>query len=276
MIDQCGEWVDESTFSRGLRNVSYTSESFYMAIDDFMRAVPPLYLQIANSLAERIRQGELRVGDWLPSERELARDLAVSRLTVRQALSTLRQQGLIDPQHGKGYFVRQPRIEQPADVLIGFSHNMMAKGIRPGARLLSLQTQLADRSLAPALAVSVGDPLFGVQRLGLANELPVALEYSYFPARLFPQLDTFDLETRSIYAILAEEYGVKLANACQSLEPVVAQPAQAKLLEIPRGSPLMLVLRTSRDDQQRVVEYARDLYRGDCFRFVTQARSPGA
>jgi GntR family transcriptional regulator len=238
-------------------------ESFFMTIAETTRMSAPLYLQIANSLAERIRQGELRVGDWLPSERELARDLAVSRLTVRQALSTLRQQGLIDPQHGKGYFVRQPRIEQPADVLIGFSDNMLAKGIRPGARILSLETRLADRALAPELEISVGDPLFVIHRLRLANEAPVALEYSYFPARLFPQLDTFDLETRSIYAILSEEYGVNLVAAAQSLEPVVAQPAQAKLLEIRRGAPLMLVMRTSRDEQRRVVEYARDLYRGD-------------
>src|SRR4029450_8282239 len=117
-----------------------------MAIEEFARASLPLYLQIANSLAERIRQGELRVGDWLSSERELARELAVSRLTVRQALTTLRQQGLIESQHGKGYYVRQPRIEQPVDVLIGFSHNMLANGIRPGARILNLYTMLADRS----------------------------------------------------------------------------------------------------------------------------------
>jgi GntR family transcriptional regulator len=243
-------------------------------IEETARVALPLYHQIAHSLAERIRAGELRVGDLLPSERELARDLAVSRLTVRQALSTLRQQGLIDPQHGKGYYVRQPRIDQPVDILIGFSANMLAKGIQPGARILDLHTILADRTLAPALEVSVGDPLFAIHRLRLANQMPVALEYSYFPARLFPNLTSFDLETRSIYAILREEYGVKLAKARQSLEPVVAQTQQAKLLEIGRGAPLMLVVRTSRDDGGQIVEYARDFYRGDCFRFVTQSLSP--
>jgi GntR family transcriptional regulator len=245
-----------------------------MISDELSRLSSPLYHQIANSLAERIRGGELRVGDLLPSERELARDLAVSRLTVRQALSLLRQQGLIEPQHGKGYFVRQPRIDQPVDILIGFSANMLAKGIQPGARLLELHTLLADRMLAPALEVSVGDPLFAIHRVRLANQIPVALEYSYFPARLFPSLTDFDLEASSIYAILNEEYGVALASAHQSLEPVVAQSQQAKLLEIQRGAPLMLVVRTSRDARGRVVEYARDFYRGDCFRFVTQSLSP--
>lgn len=237
------------------------------------RSSLPLYVQIANSLAERIRQGELRPGAWLSSERELAKELDVSRLTVRQALGSLRQEGMIAPQHGKGYYVRQPRIDQPVDILIGFSANMQRKGIRPGARLLSLESVLADRSLAPAMQVGVGEPLFAVHRLRLANDAPVALEYSYFPARYFPNLDSHDLEERSIYTILAEEYGVTLVSADQSLEPVVAQAQQVKLLDVPRGAPLMLVVRTSRDVQDRIVEYARDFYRGDSFRFVTRSRT---
>jgi GntR family transcriptional regulator len=238
-----------------------------------IRVAQPLYLQIAGSLAGQIQRGELSSGDWLPSERELAKELSVSRLTVRQALSTLREQGLIAPQHGKGYYVRQPQIEQPVDILIGFSQNMLARGIQPGARILELQTVLADRTLAPELEVGLGEPVFAIHRLRLANEMPVALEYSYFPARLFPQLDQHDLEARSIYAILAEEYGVTLASAHQALEPVIAQPATARLLEVPRGAPLMQVVRTSRDQKGQVVEHARDLYRGDCFRFVTQSKS---
>lgn len=240
---------------------------------ELTRVAQPLYVQIATSLADRIRQGELAIGDWLPSERELAKELAVSRLTVRQALSTLREQGLIAPQHGKGYYVRQPQIEQPVDILIGFSQNMLSRGIRPGARILELQTVLADRTLAPELELGLGEPVFAIHRLRLANNMPVALEYSYFPARLFPNLDRYDLEARSIYAILAEEYGVTLDSAHQALEPVVAQPATARLLKVPRGAPLMQVMRTSRDKQGRVVEHARDLYRGDCFRFVTQSKS---
>jgi GntR family transcriptional regulator len=243
-------------------------------MEEFTRVSLPIYLQIANSVAERIRIGELRVGDRLPSERDLATELGVSRVTVRQALSTLRQQGLIDTQQGKGYFVCQPRIEQPVDVLIGFSANMVEKGIRPGAQLLALKSILADRSLAPELQIGVGEQVFVIHRLRLANEMPVALEYSYFPARYFPNLDSYDLEERSIYAILAEEYGVTLASAHQSLEPVVAQSHQAKLLDIPKGAPLMLVMRTSRDEKRRIVEFAHDFYRGDCFRFVSESRSP--
>jgi GntR family transcriptional regulator len=104
----------------------------------------------------------------------------------------------------------------------------------------------------------------------------MALEHSYFPERYVPGLDQHDLEQRSIYTILAEEYGVKLAGAVQILEPVVALAYQANLLQVPKGAPLMLITRTSADDRQRIVEFARDLYRGDCFRFVSHSRSSDA
>lgn len=244
-----------------------------MLRDELDAAAAPLYVQIANSIAVRIAAGELAVGEQLASERQLAKELDVSRLTVRQALSSLRQQGLVDTQLGKGYFVRQPRIEQPVDILIGFSDNMLKKGLRPGATVLNQQTMLADRTLAPMLRVGVGELIFSIHRLRTANAMPVALEYSYFPARYFPALDRHDVTQRSIYAILAEEYGIQLAGAQQALEPVVATAQQAQLLAISKGDPLMLVTRTAWDSQERVVEFAQDYYRGDCFRFVSQSRA---
>jgi GntR family transcriptional regulator len=104
----------------------------------------------------------------------------------------------------------------------------------------------------------------------------MALEYSYFPERYVPGLDKHDLEKRSIYAILAEEYGITLAEAVQTLEPVVALAYTARLLQVSKGAPLMLVTRTSSDDQGRVVEFAKDLYRGDYFRFVSHSKPPRA
>ncbi|MGQ9681613.1 MAG: GntR family transcriptional regulator [Anaerolineae bacterium] len=234
----------------------------------------PLYAQIAESIARRIRSGELAVGDQLPSERELSEELKVSRMTLRQALALLRDQGLIDGQHGRGNFVSGPRFEQPVDVLVGFTDNMVRRGVRPGARILSLQSRLADRAIARSLQVAVGEPIYGLHRVRLADDTPVALEHSYFPAQRCPNLYSFDLEKRSVYAVLAEEFGIKLGRARQSLEPTVARPDEADLLGVPEGAPLMLIERTSYDDQQRAVEYAKDLYRGDCFRFVCWSQPP--
>jgi GntR family transcriptional regulator len=237
-------------------------------------SVQPRYLQIANHIADNIRSGDLGVGDQLPTERQLAEELGVSRMTVRQALGVLAQQGLINSQHGIGNFVTRPMLEQPVDILIGFSDNMLKKGIRPSAQLLDLKSTSADQLLSTELQIPFGDPVFAIRRLRFADNMPMALEYSYFPERYVPGLDQHDLEQRSIYAILTEEYKIALAGAVQTLEPVVALAYQARLLQIPKGAPLMLITRTSSDDRQRIVEYAKDLYRGDCFRFISHSKSP--
>lgn len=234
----------------------------------------PRYVQIAQTITEWIRMGRFAAGDRLPAERQLAQDLGVSRMTVRQAVGVLTQQGLINSHQGSGNYVTRPVLDQPVDVLIGFSDNLIKRGVTPGARVLDLHVAQADAALAQALQIAPDDPVLAVRRLRLANAMPVALEHSYFPERYFPRLAQHDLETRSIYAILAQEYGVQLAGAYQTLEPVVALPDQAALLQIAEGAPLMLVTRTSSDLQGRVVEYAQDLYRGDCFRFVSHSRSP--
>jgi GntR family transcriptional regulator len=231
----------------------------------------PLYVQIAESISRRIQTGDLPVGERLPSERQLSDDLGVSRMTVRQALLALRDQGLIDGQPGRGNFIKAPKLEQPVDVLIGFSDNLAARGIKPGARLLSIESVLASRPIAEALKIPLGEPVYALRRLRLANESPAALELSYFPVRCCPGLEQHDLENRSVYAILSEEYGIRLVRARQSLEPTVARAHEAKLLGITQGAPLMLVERTSYDGRQAAIEYAKDLYRGDCFRFVSNS-----
>lgn len=237
------------------------------------RNAQALYRQIAESIAAQIRAGDLQIGDRLPSERQLADELGVSRVTVRQALSLLEEQGLIERLPGIGSFVSKPKIEQPVDVLIGFSHNLLRRGIRPGARLLKLEIQRASRPVAEALQLGVGEPVYFIHRLRLANNLPVALEFSFFPARLCPKLESHDLIHRSIYTILMEEYGIHLQGADQVLEPTTARPYEARWLEIPEGSPLMLIRRISYDQAKQPVEYAKDLYRGDCFRFIVRSYS---
>jgi GntR family transcriptional regulator len=235
------------------------------------RNTQAIYVQIAESLAQQIRSGDLQIGDRLPPERQLAEELGVSRMTVRQALALLEEQGLIERLPGVGSFVCKPKIEQPVDVLIGFSHNLLRRGFQPGARLLKLELQRANRPVAEALCIAVGEPVYFIHRLRLANNLPVALEFSFFPARLCPRLEAHDLTHRSIYTILIEEYGIHLQGANQVLEPTTARPYEAHLLKIPEGSPLMLIRRISYGPDQQPIEYAKDLYRGDCFRFIVRS-----
>jgi GntR family transcriptional regulator len=234
-----------------------------------------MYQQIVDSLARRIQSGELAVGEQLPPERKLCDDLGVSRMTLRQALAGLADDGLIECRHGVGNFVSKPRIEQPVDVLVGFFDNMKHRGLEPSARLLALELRVADRGVAEHLQLSIGESVWFVHRLRLANATQMAIEHSYFPATCCPDLGRQDLESRSVYGILAEQYGIHFEYADQALHATEARPHEARLLDIKLGAPLMLVERLSYDRHGRPMEYAKDLYRGDSFRFVSRTR-PGA
>jgi GntR family transcriptional regulator len=151
---------------------------------------------------------------------------------------------------------------------------MKHKGLEPSARLLALERLLAERSVTGALQLAIGESVWFLHRLRLANAVPMAIERSYFPTTICAHLDEHDLVGRSVYAVLAEQYGITLQRAEQSLSATVARPQEAKLLNISVGAPLMLVERVSYDQHGRPVEYAKDLYRGDSFRFVSRTRPP--
>lgn len=112
--------------------------------------------------------------------------------------------------------------------------------------------------------------IYSIQRLRLLNRQPVLLEEFTISVERFPRLEDHDLEGRSLYEIMEAEYQVKVTRARQSLEPVLATSFEAELLEIELGSPLMLERRISFDEGERPIEYGKDLYRGDRFRFVTE------
>src|SRR5215213_9864899 len=235
------------------------------------RAEPAAYVQIEEELAERIRTGMLRPGDRIPPERELAEQMQVSRMTVRQALGRLADRGLLVRERGRGTFVSEPKLVQSLSRLNGFYDQMVSQGILPSSRLLSGEQILASAAVAQVLDLRIAEPLFKVVRLRLGGGVPLALETSFFPARLVPGLLDYDLERHSIYRLM-ERYDARPVRATQSLEPVPARDLEAEALEVPPGSPLMLVERIGWDTQDRPVEYAKDIYRGDRSRFVAELR----
>ena len=233
-------------------------------------AAVPLYIQIAEGLLDRIESGELSPGDRLPSERELSEGLGVNRMTLRQALQLLETRGLIVRLRGDGTYVSEPKIERQAGQLAPFSQSMERRGYVPGARVITVEKRPAEAVVARELGLAVSAPVYYVCRLRLINQEAVMLERFTAPAHRFPGLDRHDLSNRSTCELMKKEYGVTAVRARQSLEPVVATEYEAKLLGIRPGAPLMLERRLSLDQNDQPVEYGRDLYRGDRFRFTTE------
>lgn len=231
----------------------------------------PLYVQIAEGLIGQIESGELAPGDRLPSERELSERLGVNRMTLRRALRVLDAQGLVIRKHGVGTYIAEAKIDRQMDAVFRFSRGMQKRGYTPGARLISIEQALVDKAMAHELAIPISSLVYRIIRLRSINNEPVLLENYSIPASRFPGLERHDLEKRSLYEVMENEYGVVIVRARQSFEPVVASLFEAELLDVREGAPLMLEKRISYDKDDLPVEFGKDRYRGDRFRFVTEA-----
>ncbi len=236
----------------------------------------PLYLQIRRAVLKAIREGKLLPHQRVPSERELSEAMGISRMTVRQALQTLINDGYLYTVPGKGTFVgRKPKIEQNLLRLSGFTEEVRAQGFNPGARLLSLETVPADEYLARHLEVAPGTPLFRLSRLRLIDNLPVAVEHAHLVQARFPGLDKADLEHQSLYHVLQERYGLRLVRATQWIESQQADPRLAALLDIPPQQPVLAMERITYADSGQPVEFVISFYRADRFRLKVELRVSG-
>ena len=209
----------------------------------------------------------LEVGQPIPAERQLAVDLAVSRLTVRAAIDELVRDGYLDRRHGSGTYVTEPKIAQPL-TLTSFSDDMRRRGMSPGSRTLELTTTLAGARLAHRLGVSPEARLVRVKRLRLADSQPMAMEVLHVPESLVPGLTRADFEDHSFYELLRERYGITIASGTQSIEPTVTSEEESEVLGVPLHTPAFLFERTTVSESGRIVEFVRSIYRGDRYRLV--------
>jgi GntR family transcriptional regulator len=207
----------------------------------------------------------LAPNDKLPTERELADELGLSRQTVRRALEQLSAEGLVYRVQGAGTFVAERTIRK-GTTLTSFSEDMRVRGLEPGARLLRSEEVLAGAELGWRLGISPAEPLLNVERLRLADQVPICLENVYVVKRYAPDLLSRDLE-RSLYDLLIEHYRIAIDRAEQWVTATVLDAADARLLEVPPLSAALRVERVVFDQHGRRVEFARSLYRGDRYSF---------
>ncbi|MBN1562842.1 MAG: GntR family transcriptional regulator [Anaerolineae bacterium] len=224
----------------------------------------PLYIQIKTLLQTQIEDGLFTVGSRLPSERELAERYAVSRMTARQALRLLAQEGLTHTRVGKGTFVSAPKIDQELRALTSFSEDIRQRGLTPSSRLLTAAVRLVDELMAKRLRIDPGSEIVVLSRVRLADDQPLALETTHLPHHLCPQLlNRYDFNRESLYQVLRRDYGLALVWADQLIETRLPKPDECDALKLDKSIPVMKFTRVTYNEQDHPVEFVRSVYRGD-------------
>jgi GntR family transcriptional regulator len=235
-----------------------------------MRDHLPLYAHVEQAIAARVADGSWSPGTQLPSEDRLIDEYAVSRTTVRAAIQSLVQRGLVEIRRGKGTFVTRPKITQDLTKLTGFAEDMQALGRRATATVLDQRLVPATQVVARRLALPRGSPVVRIQRVRLADGMALSFDETYLPKALGKKIMADDLKTEPIFSLLERKYGTPLVEAEYQLEAVVADAMIAGALGVDIGSPIFLIERTSYSDGHRPVDYEKLHYRGDQMRFVTR------
>lgn len=231
---------------------------------------PHLYRRLMDHLREEIDAGRLQPGQQIPSERELSERFQISRMTVRHALQGLTNEGVLYRHQGKGTFVARPKIRQRLRGLSSFTEDMLNRGFRPGARVLSVDIVPASYRVRHALELPEQAQVIRLERLRLADGEPMALEVTHLRHPLYADLLAEDLESASLYELLQERFGLSFGTALQAIEPAVADVNLARALWVKEGSLLLLLERTTYTQQGNPVEFVSSHYRADRYRFEVE------
>ena len=225
----------------------------------------PLYRRLEERLRHAIESGAVKPEQALPSERDLAEDLAVSRITVRKALDGLVGEGLLSRRQGSGTFVCA-RFEKNFSKLTSFSEDMRARGRNPRSVWLRKSAGTVTPEEALTLRASPGTPVYRFHRIRVADDAPMALEYATILASCLPSLESVE---SSLYVAL-ERAGNRPVRALQRLRAVLFTAEQAELMQAKERDPGLLVERLGFLKDGRAVEFTQSYYRGDTYDFVAE------
>lgn len=224
----------------------------------------PLYSQTADALRLRISRGMWRQGDRLPSELQLCDEFGVSSITMRRAVGTLVNEGLLVRIQGKGTYVASDHaVVQGPPRLTSFTQDMERRGWRPSARLVGIDSVRAPLHIAHQLGLPEGALLISIRRVRLADDHPVAIQVAHLPSLLFPGIERFDFAAESLYGIMRREYGLEPAVATETYRASKVDEAEAELLEVEVESAALRAERLTTDSTGRRVELVESVMRGD-------------
>lgn len=238
-----------------------------MKLDENSRL--PLYLQVKDMLEKKISSDEWKPGEKIPTEKELANQLDVSSITVKRAVIDLVNEGLLYRKRGKGTFVVSsvPEKEIYSSIFFASGPNDVTTH-----QLLSNTIEKADLEIAKLLQIDEGDEVINIRRLGIEEGEPMSIEHTYLPKNIFNGNFIEGVENELIYNILKKEFKLELSVAKNYFSGIVANSADARLLNIPKNTPLFVWERITHIQSGLPVEYSKFIMRQDKEKYYLEVK----
>ncbi|MCQ6561415.1 GntR family transcriptional regulator [Paenibacillus mendelii] len=235
---------------------------------DFNSGIP-LHLQIRDIIRYEALHDDLGDANGkMPTEHELIKRFGVSRVTVRNALQSLVEEGLLVRERGRGTFIKTNQAEQWVGQLMGFTETIKEAGFVPGAKILSQgMTNKLPSEVKSSLNLRAA---WELRRLRLADDTPIAIEHAYFPPEIGIELEKYDLLTVAMYKLLEEDLQIPLKEAKQMISAVNAGAEESEKLEVEADEALLYIERVTFSHDQTPVEFLKAVYRPDYFQYLVQ------
>jgi Transcriptional regulators len=229
----------------------------------------PVYIQIHNEIRKEIESGKWAVGERIPSERQLSQDFDVSRMTLRQAIQTLVDEGILQRQVGSGTYVASSKVQEKMTGTTSFTEITESQGKKPSSKTVSYHVADPSISELEKLKLKEGDQVLRMERIRYADKQPICFEVATIPIGIVNSLNKKDI-TSSLYKALEDKAGLKLGNAAQTVSAILASEKIANFLNVKRGSAVLRVRQITTLDDGRPFEYVRSQYAGDRFEFYLE------
>ena len=227
----------------------------------------PIYQQLIEWMRSNILSGGWGEHYQLQAEDDLAQALNVNRGTLRNAIKSLIEAGLLIRIHGKGTFVASRKVEQPlAESLMTFSEGLIQQNISYTTTVLQQQVIRADKELAALFQIDLGDPVLCLQRVRHVEDKPIIFFTNYVPVKPFPDIEHKDFASRRLFDVMEHDYGLQISWAQRYFEARTADVQVASALEISEGSPVMFAKQFTYSDRNIPIEVSDMWLRGDSFR----------
>lgn len=235
-------------------------------------SIIPIYYQMIQYIRNQVASHFWNEDDMIPSERELCEKHEISRITVRQAIESLVNEGILYRRRGIGTFVSRQKVDQVLAKPTNFTTDMLSMGMKPSSKTLKCGLLAATKEIAKILEINEGDNIIELCRLRLANDKPMAVEQAFIVQEAAESILNTPMDNKSLYSVLKDKCGINIVSAKQTIQIAYSDQEFSHILNIKLDSPTFLLDRIDYLSDSRPIEYVKSYYRADRYKFTVELK----